>query len=82
MGPLLGLDPGFAAAAAMAALFCSVVNCPVATVFLAVEMFGTTQLGLFAVAVAVAFVLSGYFGLYDSQRFRFSKVKRKAFEER
>ena len=66
----------------MAALFCSVVNCPVATVFLAVEMFGTTQLGLFAVAVAVAFVLSGYFGLYDSQRFRFSKVQRKAFEER
>lgn len=82
VGPLLGLDPGFAAAVAMTALFCSAVNCPVATVFLAVEMFGTTQLGLFAVGIAVAFVLSGYFGLYHSQRFRFSKVKRKAFEER
>ena len=81
VGPLLGLDPGFAAAAAMAALFCSVVNCPVAAVFLSAELFGTTDLGLFAVAIAVAFVLSGYFGLYDSQKFRFSKVKRRAFEE-
>lgn len=81
VGPLLGLDPGFAAAVAMVALFCSVVNCPVATVFLAAELFGTTRLGLFAVGIAVAFVLSGYFGLYDSQRFRFSKVKRRELEE-
>lgn len=81
VGPLLGLDPGFAAAIAMTALFCSVVNCPVAAVFLSAELFGTTDLGLFAVAIAVAFVLSGYFGLYNSQRFQFSKVKRKAFME-
>lgn len=79
VGPLLGLDPGFAAAVAMVALFCSVVNCPIATVFLAAEMFGTTDLGLFAVAIATAFVLSGYFGLYDSQKFRFSKVKRRPY---
>lgn len=82
VGPLLGLDPGFAAAVAMVALFCSVVNCPIATVFLAAEMFGTTELGLFAVGIAVAFVLSGYFGLYHSQKFQFSKVKRRAFEDR
>ncbi len=81
VGPLLGLDPGFAAAAAMAALFCSVVNCPVATLFLTAELFGTTNLGLFALAIAAAFVLSGYFGLYNSQRFEFSKVKRRAFEK-
>ncbi len=82
VGPLLGLDPGFGAAAAMAALFCSVVNCPIATLFLTAELFGTTDLGLFAVAIAVAFVLSGYFGLYNSQRFQFSKVKRRAYEEK
>lgn len=76
-GPLLGLDAGFAAAVAMAALFCSVVNCPIATLFLAAEVFGVTDLGLFALAIGEAFVLSGYFGLYDSQKFRFSKVKRK-----
>ena len=65
----------------MAALFCSVVNCPVATLFLTAELFGTTNLGLFALAIAAAFVLSGYFGLYNSQRFEFSKVKRRAFEK-
>lgn len=81
-GPLLGLDPGFSAALAMAALFCSVVNCPIATLFLTAELFHTTDLDLFALAIAAAFVLSGYFGLYNSQRFRFSKVKRQAFEKK
>lgn len=80
VGPLLGLGPEFAAAIAMTALFCSVVNCPIATIFLAAEMFGTTDLMLFALAIAVAFVMSGYFGLYNSQRFQFSKVKRRAYE--
>ncbi len=74
-GPLLGLDPGFGAAVGMVSLFCSVVNCPVATMFLAIEMFSTASLGLFAVAIAISFVLSGYFGLYSSQVIIFSKVK-------
>lgn len=82
VGPLLGLGPEFAAAIAMTALFCSVVNCPIATIFLAAEMFGTTDLMLFALAIAVAFVMSGYFGLYSSQRFQFSKVKRRAYEDK
>lgn len=73
-GPLLGLEPGLGAALGMIALFCSVVNCPVASLFLAVELFGTGELGLFAVAVAVAFVLSGSFGLYSSQVLEFHKV--------
>lgn len=77
-GPLLGLDPGFAAAIGMTALFCSVVNCPMATLFLAAEMFSTGDLGLFAIGIAVAFVLSGYFGLYSSQEILFSKIKREA----
>ena len=76
VGPLLGLDPGFAAAVGMTALFCSVVNCPLASLFLAAEMFSTGDLGLFAVGIAVAFVLSGYFGLYSSQKILFSKIKR------
>ena len=74
-GPLLGLDPGFAAALAMVALFCGVVNCPVASMFLAIEVFGGGQLVLFAVAVAVSYVLSGYYGLYSSQRIVYSKLR-------
>ena len=45
------------------------------TMFLAIEMFSTASLGLFAVAIAISFVLSGYFGLYSSQVIIFSKVK-------
>ncbi len=77
VGPLLGVPADFAAALCLVALFCSVVNCPVASLFLAVELFGTADLPLFAVAVAVSFVLSGYFGLYSSQKIVFSKVKQK-----
>lgn len=66
-GPLLGLEPGFAAAAAMIAVFCSAVNCPMASLLLACELFGTQEVGLMAVAACTSFVLSGKFGLYASQ---------------
>ncbi len=81
VGPLLGLDPGFAAAVGMMSLFCSVVNCPFATLFLAAEMFSTGDLGLFALGAAASFVLSGYFGLYSSQEFLYSKITRGEKEE-
>ncbi len=70
VGPLLGLEPGLAAGLGMIALFCAAVNCPMASLFLAAEVFGTHQLVPFAVAVAVTFALSGRFGLYESQVYR------------
>ncbi len=72
--PLLGLEPGFGACIGMVTLFCAAVNCPMASLFLAAEFFATHELEHFAVAVAVAFVLSGYFGLYSSQVHRTSKI--------
>lgn len=72
--PLLGLDPSFGAGIGMIALFCAVVNCPLASLCLAAELFAAPDLAPFAVAVAVAYVLSGPFGLYTSQSFHFSKV--------
>ena len=80
VGPFLGLDPGFSAALGLTALFCSVVNCPLASVFLAVELFSPGDIAPFAVAVAVAYVLSGYFGLYGSQIILFSKVRQEDIE--
>lgn len=77
VGPFLGIPADFAAALCLVALFCSVVNCPIASIFLAVELFGTLELPLFAIAVAVSFVLSGYFGLYSSQTIVFSKIKQR-----
>ena len=76
----MGLDPGFSAALGLTALFCSVVNCPLASVFLAVELFSPGDIAPFAVAVAVAYVLSGYFGLYGSQIILFSKVRQEDIE--
>ena len=64
-GPLLGLPAGFAAALGMVALFCAVTNCPVASIFIAIELFGGQCIPLFALACAVAYMLSGYFGLYE-----------------
>lgn len=72
---LAGLDQALWAACAMAALFAGVTNCPIATVILAFEMFGYGAMPYFAIIVAVSFTLSGYYGLYKSQKFVYSKLK-------
>ena len=74
VGPLLGLDPGYAAAIGMIGMFCGVVNCPFASLLLAVEIFGGAALVPFAVTCALCYVFSGYFGLYSSQHILRSKV--------
>lgn len=74
-GGLLGLDPQFGAAVGLAATFCGVVNCPIASIILSVEIFGAKGLIFFAVAVSVSYMLSGYYGLYSSQKILYSKLK-------
>ena len=68
VGPLLGLPAGFAAALGLVAVFCGAVNCPVASIALSVELFGSNELVCFALVCAVSYLLSGHFGLYSSQR--------------
>ena len=75
MADVVGMPVAFCAAVGMVALFASVTNCPIATVFLAVELFGAEGLLYYALAIFVAFVLSGYSSLYASQRIVFSKIK-------
>ena len=67
VGPLLGMNPGFAAAIALVATFCGNTNCPVASVFLGIELFGGQAVPLFALACAVSYMLSGYSSLYHNQ---------------
>ncbi len=74
VAPFLGLDPGFAAAVGFVALFCSVVNCPIASLLLALEVFGAEGILLFAVACAVSYMMSGRTGLYSSQHIVYSKT--------
>ena len=74
MGGLLGLDPGMAAALGLIGLFCCATNSPLASMVLSIEMFGSTNLYLFAFVCVVCFVLSGNSGLYASQIIQFGKA--------
>ena len=73
-GALLGLDPTFGAAIGLVAVFCGVVNCPMASVMLSVELFGGEGIAYFVVAVCISYMLSGYYSIYSSQRFAYSKL--------
>lgn len=75
MGPLLGLPAEFAAAIGLVAVFCGAVNCPVASIFLSIELFGDGGLLYFAMACGISYMLSGYNGLYSSQTILYSKLK-------
>lgn len=75
LGGLLGLPAGFGAAIGLVAVFCGVVNCPFASIFLSIELFGADGLLYFAVACAVSYLLSGYCGLYSSQTILYSKMR-------
>ena len=75
VGTLLGLPAGFAAAIGLIAVFCGVVNCPIASLFLSIELFQGEGLVLFAFACAVSYVLSGYYSLYHSQKIVYSKIE-------
>ena len=68
MGGILGLNPAVGAAIGFIALFCSAVNCPAASVFLAIEVFGGQGIGLFLLVCAISFTMSGNYSLYRSQR--------------
>ena len=74
LGPILGIGSGFAAAIGMVAVFCGVVNCPIASIVLSVEMFGTKGIVLFGIACAVSYMMSGTTGLYKSQSIVYSKL--------
>ena len=76
-GSLLGLNPGFGAAIGFVALFCGVVNCPLASIMLALEVFGADSILVFALACGVSFMMSGYYGLYGSQKIVYSKLEAK-----
>ncbi len=74
VGTMLGLDAELAAALGLIGLFCCATNSPLASIVMSVEMFGGTNIHLFALVCVVCFVLSGHSGLYASQILRFHKA--------
>ena len=69
----LGLPAGFGAA--MGSVFCGAVNCPLASIILSVELFGSGDLLYFAMACSISYLISGYCGLYSSQTILYSKLR-------
>lgn len=75
VGTVLGFSPSLCAACGMVALFVGVTNCPIASILIAFEMCGFEAMPYFVIAIAVSFTLSGYYGLYSSQKFIYSKIR-------
>ncbi len=75
VGPLLGIPAAFGAAIGLVAAFAGATNTVLASVFLAIEVFGADGILFFALGCIVSYVVSGYNGLYSSQRIIYSKVR-------
>ncbi len=68
VGPLIGCDPGLAAAVCMMGVFAGNTNCPLATIALACEIFGGKGLLYFVTVIIISYTLSGNYSLYSGQK--------------
>lgn len=75
LGPLIGLPASLSAGLGLVGVFCAVVNCPLASIILSVEVFGAECMPFFAIVCAVSYMLSGPYSLYSSQRLTYSKLR-------
>jgi H+/Cl- antiporter ClcA len=75
LAPIFGLPIGLCAACGMVSVFCGVTNCPLTSLILSVEMFGSGSLKFCMISIAISYLLSGYYSLYNSQKIMYSKYK-------
>jgi len=75
VAPLLGLPATLAAACGMVGLFCGVTNCPMTSLLISFELFGFEGMPYYLTTIAVSYMLSGYYGLYHSQKIMYSKLE-------
>lgn len=74
-GNLTGFSPSLCTAVGMTAVFCGVTNCPITSLLISFELFGYEGMPYFLLTVAFSYMLSGYYGLYHSQKIIYSKYK-------
>ena len=72
---VIGLSGGLGAALGFVALFSGMTKCPIASLLLAIEVFGAKAVPFFVIAVIIAYVFSGRFGLYDNAKLWICKNK-------
>lgn len=70
-----GLPTALSAACGMVSVFCGVTNCPITSLVLAIEMFDMAGMKYCALCIAVSYLLSGYYSLYNSQKIMYSKYR-------
>lgn len=75
LAPLLGADASLCAAIGMTSVFCGVTNCPVTALLISFELFGFDHAYYFLPAIAISYMLSGYYSLYHSQKIIYSKFE-------
>lgn len=74
-GNVTGFSPQLCTAIGMTSVFCGVTNCPITSLLISFELFGYEGAPYFLLAVAFSYMLSGYYGLYHSQKIIYSKYK-------
>lgn len=72
---LFGLPVTLVAACGMVGVFCGVTNCPITSLLFSFELFGFEGMPYYLTTVVVSYMLSGYYGLYHSQRIMYSKTE-------
>lgn len=82
IAPLLGLDCSLGAAIGLSCLFCGVTNCPITALFLCIELFGVKNLPIYLITCAIAYMFSGYAGLYSEQKILYSKLEPKFIDKK
>lgn len=74
-GQLMEFSPTLCTAVGMTSLFCGVTNCPITSLLISFELFGYDGMPYFLLSISFSYMLSGYFGLYRSQKIVYSKYK-------
>lgn len=72
---LFGLPVSLITACGMVGLFCGVTNCPITSLLISFELFGFEGMPYYLTTIAVSYMLSGYYGLYRSQKIMYSKTE-------
>lgn len=77
VAPIIGLPIGLCAACGMVGIFCAVTNSPITSILIAFELFGAKGIPYFSIVIAISYLISGYSGLYSSQKIIYSKTEMK-----
>lgn len=81
LAPLLHLPFAMLAGLGFVAVFAGAANTPLATIVMAVELFGPEIAPLAAIACVTSYLVSGHTGIYQAQRVGHSKHRRSLPEE-